>query len=118
MISNFHAQTMTELEKFEAAFAPLPPVPEEVRATVLVIWIEVMSGHVDLSTLRELCLESLARPEGNSADAMMLNLVDQLIAHCGSSRASPAAFSARHQRFGYRTDFQFGAGIGSRLRAT
>ena len=87
---------MTELEKFEAAFAALPPLPEEVRATVLVIWLEVISGRVDLSTLRELCQESLARPEGNSGDAIMLDLVDQLIAHCGSSRASPAAFSARH----------------------
>ena len=89
---------MTEREKFEAAFAALPPLPEEVRATVLVIWLEVMTGHVDLSRLRELCLESLARPEGNCVDAMMLNLVDQLIAHSGSGRASPAAFRERHER--------------------
>ena len=87
---------MTELEKFEAAFAALPPLPEEVRATVLVIWLEVLRGHVDLSRLRDLCLESLARPEGDYGDAIMLDLVDQLIAHCGSSRASPAACSARH----------------------
>ena len=52
---------MTELEEFAAAFAALPPLPEEVRATVLVIWLEVMSGHVDRSKLRELCLEGLAQ---------------------------------------------------------
>ena len=109
---------MTEREKFEAAFAALPPLPEEVRATVLVIWLEVVSGNVDLPTLRELCVESLAQLEGNCADAMLLNLVDQLIAHSGSGRASPAAFSARHQRCGYRTDFRFGAGTRSRRRAT
>ena len=116
MISTSHPQTMTELEKFEAAFVALPPLPEEVRATVLLIWLEVMSGHVDLSKLRELCLESFAQPEGNYADAMTLDLVKQLIARCGSSRSSPAAFSARHQRCGYRTDFRFGAGIRSRRR--
>jgi hypothetical protein len=109
---------MTELEKFEAAFAALPPLPEEVRATVLLIWLEAMSGHVDLSRLRELCLESLTRPGGSWADAMMLDLVDQLIAHCGSSRASPAPFSARHRRCGYRTSFRLGAGIRSRWPAT
>jgi hypothetical protein len=91
---------MTELEKCEAAFAALPPLPEEVRVTVLVIWLEVLRGPVDLSRLRDLCLESLARPGGSWADAMMLDLVDQLIAHCGSSRTSPAAFSARHRRCG------------------
>lgn len=69
---------MTELERFEAAFAALPP---EVRATVLVIWLEVMSGRVDLSKLRKVCLESLARADGDCVDAMMLDLVGQLIAH-------------------------------------
>ena len=107
---------MTELEKFEAAFAALPPLPEEVRATVLMIWLEVMSGHVDLPTLRELCLDRLARPEGNCDDAIMLDLVDQLIAHCGSSRASPVAFSARRQRRGHRPGFRLRAGIRSRRR--
>ena len=109
---------MTERETFETACAALPPLPEEVRATVLVIWFEVMSGNVDLSRLRGLCLESLARPEGNCADAMMLNLVDQLIAHSVSGWASRAAFSAQHDRCGSQTDFRFGAGIRSRRRAT
>ena len=109
---------MTELEKFEAAFAPLPPLPEEVGVTVLLIWLEVTSGHVDLSRLRELCLESFAQPEGTCADAMMLNLVDQLIAHSGLRRASPAAISSRHQRCENRTHFRFRAGIRSRRRAT
>ena len=109
---------MTDLKKFEAAFAALPPLPEEVRATVLVIWLEVMSGHVDLARLRELWMESLAQPEGNCADAMMLNLVDQWIAHSVSGWASLAAFSARHDRCGSQTDFRFGARIRSRRRAT
>ena len=104
---------MTELEKFEAAFAALPPLPEEVRATVLVIWLEVISGHVDLPTLRELCLENRARREGNCVDAMMMELVDQLLAHCESSVTPSTAFSVRSQ---LRPGFQLRAGIRSCLR--
>ena len=109
---------MTELEKFEAAFAVLPPLPEEARATVLVIWLEVMSGQVDLPTLRELCLESLARPECDSADAMMLDIVDQLITDSGSSCASSTVFSVRRQRCGHRPGFRLRAGIRAHRRVT
>jgi hypothetical protein len=92
----------------------LPPLPEEVRATVLVIWLEVISGHVDLSTLRELCQESLTRPEGNSGDAIMLDIIDQLIACSEGSCTSPPPFSARYHRCGYRPDSRLGARIRSR----
>ena len=105
---------MTELEEFEAEFAALPPVSEEVRATVFVIWLEVMSGHADLPTLRELCQESLARPEGNCGDAIMLDLIDQLIACSDASCTLPPPFSARYHRCGYRPDSRLGARIRSR----
>jgi hypothetical protein len=107
---------MTQRDKFEAAFAALPPLPEEVRAAVLMIWLEVMSGHVDLPTLRDLCRESLAGPEGNGADAMMVDLVDQLIAHGGSSGASSTVFNPRPPRCEHRPGFRFRAGIRSRRR--
>jgi hypothetical protein len=118
VISTLHPHAMTELAKFEAAFAALPPLPEEVRGSVLVIWLEVMSGHADLPTLRELCQESFAQPEGNWGDAIMLDLIDQLIACREASCTSTALFSARHQRCGYRPTSRLGTGIRSRRCAT
>lgn len=105
-LSTLHLQFMTPLERFEAAFAALPPLPEEVRTAVLVIWLEVVSGRVDLPTLRELCRENIAQPGGHRTDAMMLDLVDQLIMHGGPGLASPAARTSRQPRSRNRTSFR------------
>ena len=79
MRPDFHAPSMTELERFEAAFAALPPLPEEVRAVVLVIWLEVVSGQVDLPALRESCRATLAHATGTAADAWIMDLIEQLM---------------------------------------
>lgn len=117
-IESPHLQTMTEIQKFEAAFAALPSIPEEVRTTVLVIWLEVISGRVDLPTLRQLCRDSLAEPGGHPSDAMMLDVVDQLIMHCDSRHGLPPATKARQRRGRPRASLRFRAGVRSRRRSS
>ena len=80
---------MTDLEKFEAAFAALPPLPEEVRTTILVLWQEVQAGNLDLPKFQYLLRENRGQPGSTAADALVLQLVEELIARSAAVRPPP-----------------------------